>query len=163
MRPPKNLTEPGNENRVRTDAFSNRASYEMYVQHWPDDPKTRNLADNGFQCLTCSFYAPFNMDWGLCCHRKSRHFTETVWEHFTCPVHVSEGSGAHSFTEDRESHCRCQDMPTFYPKTLEDVQPLESVQRHYAGRVLAICRNNLQNAARRLEISVKTLRQILKI
>ena len=99
MRPPKNLTEPGNDNRVRSDSFSNLASYQMYKEHWPNDPKTRKLYDDGFQCGGCSFFAIFNADWGLCCHLKSRHFTETVFEHFTCPAHVNEGWGPHSFTE----------------------------------------------------------------
>lgn len=163
MRPPRGLTEPGNDNRVRTDAFSNLASYEMYVNEWPNDPKSRDLFRNGFQCGGCSFYAEFNMDWGLCCHLKSRHFKETIWEHFTCPAHVAEGWGPHSFTEDRGHHCRCHDRPTFWAESMSDVEPLASVQRRYATSVLTLCKNSLPEAARRLGVRVKTLREILGI
>jgi hypothetical protein len=30
-------------------------------------------------------FVAFNADWGLCSSETSRHFTETVFEHFTCP------------------------------------------------------------------------------
>ena len=45
------------------------------------------------------FLAPFNYDYGLCCHNESRHFTEPVFEHFTCAAYHGEGWGAHSFTK----------------------------------------------------------------
>jgi hypothetical protein len=48
------------------------------------------------------------LDWGLCCHPRSRHFAETTFEHFTCPSQTPEGWGPHSFSDDPEFHCRCQ-------------------------------------------------------
>ena len=161
MRPPKNLTEPGNDNRVHTDSFSNLASYQTYKANWPNDPKSCELYRIGFQCGGCSFFAQFNKDWGLCCHLKSRHFTETVFEHFTCPAHVNEDWGPYSFTEDEEYHCRCRDISTFFPQTLGEVTSLARVQRHYAQRVLALCGNNMQRTASRLGIHIKTLKHIL--
>ena len=161
MRPPKNLTGPGNDNRVHADSFSNLASYEMYMQDWPNDRKSHRLYHRGFQCGGCSFFAVFNADWGLCCHQKSRHFTETVFEHFTCPAHVAEGWGPHSFTEDKRFHCRCAEIPTFYPQTLKEATSLDRAQHYYAKRVLALCSNNLQRAAAILGIHIKTLKQIL--
>jgi len=44
-------------------------------------------------------FVPFKADWGLCCNEKSRHFTETVFEYFICPMQREEGWGAHSFSE----------------------------------------------------------------
>ena len=161
MRPPKNLTEPGNDNRVRTDSYSNLTSYRLFEDNWPNDPKARKLCRIGFQCGGCSFFASFNKDWGLCCHLKSRHFTETVFEHFTCPEHVNEDWGPHSFTEVQKYHCRCRDIPTFFPQTLSEVSSLERAQRYYAKQVLALCANNFQKTAAVLGIHIKTLKQIL--
>jgi hypothetical protein len=163
VRPPKNLTEPGNDNRVRTDSYSNLASYRLFEENWPNDPKSRKLYRIGFQCGGCSFFASFNKDWGLCCNLKSHHFTETVFEHFTCLAQVNEGWGPHSFTADQKYHCRCRDIPTFFPQTLSEVDSLERAQRYYAQRVLALCGNNIHKTASRLGIRAKTLQDLLRI
>jgi len=96
-----------NANKVSTEAWSNPESAEVYAALWPKDPALRKQYEEGLQCGGCSFFAKFNMDWGLCCHAASPHHLETVFEHFTCPSFVNEGWGPHSFTEREEFHCRC--------------------------------------------------------
>ena len=88
-----------NLNRIVTDRWSNDESKRLYELKWPDDQNTRKQYEEGRQCGGCSFFAPFNYDWGLCCHTKSRHHLESVFEHFTCPMYVDEGWEAHSFSE----------------------------------------------------------------
>lgn len=100
-----------NRNTIVTTAFSRASSEAMYEANWPDDPVSHEFYGEGIQCGGCSFFAAFNSDWGLCAHAKSRHHLETVFEHFTCPSHVNEGWGPHSFTELVEFHCRCQGEP----------------------------------------------------
>jgi hypothetical protein len=97
-----------NRNVVVTTAFSSPTSARMYRENWPEDAFSRELCGEGVQCGGCSFFAAFNADWGLCAHSGSRHHLETVFEHFTCPAHVNEGWGPHSFTENPEFHCRCR-------------------------------------------------------
>jgi hypothetical protein len=96
-----------NRNVIVTNEFSNPASQQMYKAGWPVEPATKALYKDGSQCGGCSFFAKFNSDWGLCAHAGSRHHLETVFEHFTCPAHVNEGWGPHSFTTDPEFHCHC--------------------------------------------------------
>jgi hypothetical protein len=98
-----------NQNYIVTDRFSDDASEQLYRAKWPDEPRLQRQYENGWQCELCSFYAQLNADYGLCCHPESRHCTETVWEHFTCPSFVLEGSGSHSFTKDSALHCRCNE------------------------------------------------------
>ena len=80
-----------NANRIFTDGFSNPCTGDLYHERAPIDGR--------IQCGGCSFYAVFNSDWGLCCHRKSRFHLETVFEHFGCERHVSESWESHSFQE----------------------------------------------------------------
>ncbi len=93
-----------NENKIVTHQFSNPESERLYRADWPGEPQCRQQHERGDQCGGCSFYAKFNADYGLCCHPRSRHFKETVFEHFTCPAYVREGWGPHSFTE-KEFDC----------------------------------------------------------
>ncbi|HYK02245.1 MAG TPA: hypothetical protein VE974_10845 [Thermoanaerobaculia bacterium] len=86
-----------NQNAIITDTWSNPDSEALYRNEWPDEPAIRAQKLEGDQCGGCSYFAPFNLDFGLCCHPASRHFSETVFEHFTCPVLLAEGWGAHSF------------------------------------------------------------------
>jgi len=87
-----------NANRIITDRFSNPASEAMYQAHWPNEPEiAEQFYGSGKQCGGCSFFAPFDEDWGLCCHPASRHHLETVFEHFTCPAYVDDGWDAHHF------------------------------------------------------------------
>ena len=96
-----------NKNRIIADDFSNEDSRRLYLERWLDEPDLAEKVEEGEQCGGCSFYAPFNADYGLCCHHESRHYLETVFEHFTCPVQVPEGWGPHSFREDPQCHCLC--------------------------------------------------------
>lgn len=96
-----------NENRIVTARWSNVGSRQLYESGWSGEPVCQGFYDVGRQCGGCSFFAPFDSDWGLCAHAKSRHWLETVFEHFTCPAHVNEGWGPHSFTEDAQFHCLC--------------------------------------------------------
>jgi hypothetical protein len=86
-----------NQNTIETTTWSNPDSRALYEHEWPDEPSVRQQYLDGQQCGGCSFYAPFNADYGLCCNEASRHSLETVFEHFTCPAFMSEGWGAHSF------------------------------------------------------------------
>ena len=101
-----------NTNNIVTNAWSDRKSETLYTTQWPDEPALLPQYENGDQCGGCSFFAEFNADWGLCCNRKSRHYLETVFEHFTCATYVREGWGPHSFTEAPEFHCRCGGEPS---------------------------------------------------
>ena len=87
-----------NANQIKTDDWSNPDSEQLYLDDWPQEPDVRELHEEGLQCGGCSFYAKFNADYGLCCHAGSRHYLETVFEHFTCPVTVQEDWGSHSFS-----------------------------------------------------------------
>ena len=100
----------GIPNAIRIDGWSDPTSERIYAARWPDDPACREQHSRGEQCGGCSFFAPLNADWGLCLHPLSRHHLETVFEHFTCPDHMAEGWGPHSFSRDREHHCRCGEM-----------------------------------------------------
>lgn len=104
-----------NSNVITTTAFSSALSERMYKANWPDDPVTRELYAGGMQCGGCSFFAAFDSDWGLCANAKSRHHLETVFEHFSCPAHLNEGWGPHSFTENTDCHCRCGGDPIPLP------------------------------------------------
>lgn len=95
-----------NENRIKTDGFSSSTSQQLYSDGWPDEPECKAKYASGEQCGGCSFFAPLNFDYGVCCHQSSRHFTETVFEHFTCPSHVNEGWGPHSFREGSDEWSR---------------------------------------------------------
>jgi hypothetical protein len=86
-----------NQNTIITTTWSNPDSEAMYRLEWPGEPDVHTQYRDGQQCGGCSFYAPFNADFGLCCNDDSRHALETVFEHFTCPVFLTEGWGAHSF------------------------------------------------------------------
>jgi len=97
-----------NSNAVVTSGFSNPDSKAAYEAGWPDEPDVNRLHENGMQCGSCSFFAPFNEDYGLCCHPDGRHHLETTFEHFTCPSHENEGWGVHSFSTLKENHCLCQ-------------------------------------------------------
>lgn len=91
-----------NTNKIITSGWSNLASGDLYQAQWPHEPELLRLYRDGAQCGGCSYFAPFNSDWGLCCHPTSRHHLETVFEHFTCPSYVAEGWGSHSFAESAD-------------------------------------------------------------
>ncbi len=88
-----------NKNRIITNNFSNPDTKRMYDRQWPDEPLLQKSYQKGDQCGGCAYFAPLNEDWGICCHPKSRHHLETVFEHFTCPTYASEGWGPHSFSK----------------------------------------------------------------
>src|SRR5262245_30891177 len=88
-----------NRNFIVQGGWSDDDSRLRYESRWAGEPHVLRRYEDGEQCGGCSFYAKFDPDWGLCCHPRSRHHLETVFEHFTCPVQVNEGWGPHSFTE----------------------------------------------------------------
>jgi len=93
-----------NQNKVVTDRFSNPESERRYSERFSGEPAlAEQCFEAGRQCGGCAFFAPFNLDYGLCCHRGSRHHLETVFEHFACPSIVCEGWGAHSFSLAEDS------------------------------------------------------------
>lgn len=96
-----------NRNVVMTGGWSDPASRALYETVWPSEPECQAAYEDGRQCGGCSYFAALNSDWGLCAHPSSRHSLETVFEHFTCPSHVPEGWGPHSFTADPDFHCVC--------------------------------------------------------
>jgi len=108
-----------NMNTVITTGFSNPESEAIYRSSWGSEGALYEQYRNGMQCGGCSFFAPFNEDYGLCCNRKACHHTETVFEHFTCESFVREGWGPHSFSEHSEFHCKC-DGKTVY-ETMNDI------------------------------------------
>jgi hypothetical protein len=114
-----------NTNVITTETWSNAESRRLYETRWPAEPELRwQYEEECWQCGGCSFFAPFNYDWGLCCNPKSRHHLETVFEHFTCPSYVGEGWGPHSFSEDPAFRCRCGGGP-FWDEEKGDAKPPE--------------------------------------
>jgi hypothetical protein len=101
-----------NKNRIITTGFSNDESARLHAKRWGSE-EFLNRDEFLLQCGGYSFYAEFNADYGLCCSPGSRHLTETVFEHFTCPSYVDEGWGPHSFTTDVAYHCKCQGLPVY--------------------------------------------------
>lgn len=81
-----------NANRIFAEGFSNPDTRRHYQDKAPIDGR--------IQCGGCSFYAVFNADWGLCCHRKSGYYLETASEHFGCDQHIPESWESHSFQEE---------------------------------------------------------------
>lgn len=113
-------------NQIVTNTWSSETTRGLYESKWPDDPSLRTQHEEGRQCGACSYFAPFNPDWGLCCHQSSRHHLETVFEHFTCPELVNEGWGPHSFTADREFQCRCGGHESeYWDRLVETLRELE--------------------------------------
>jgi hypothetical protein len=86
-----------NTNHIVTSGFSNQASEKLYKSKWKGIPELAAQHHEGKQCGGCSFFAPLNSDWGICCYSRSQHHLETVFEHFTCGSYVEEGWEAHSF------------------------------------------------------------------
>jgi hypothetical protein len=76
---------PRNQNHLVTDGGSNSASLASYEHQWSGEPKTLEIHRSGRQCQDCPRYSNFNMDYRFCSTQGSRHFTETEFEHFTCP------------------------------------------------------------------------------
>jgi hypothetical protein len=86
-----------NANKVVTDGFSNPDSEFEFQNGYPSDSKARELAAESYQCGGCSYFAPLNADYGMCCNSKSPCHLETVFEHFTCSEIDIESWAYHSF------------------------------------------------------------------
>ncbi len=95
-------------NVIKENGFSNPESEALYKNDWLGDVILKYLYEEGRQCGGCTFFAPLNSDWGICCHKKSKHFKETIFEHFTCKLQIEEGWSAHSFTESVDRHIKDQ-------------------------------------------------------
>jgi hypothetical protein len=117
-----------NTNRITVHGFSNRVTEELYDRGWPGEPELKQKADQGDQCGACSFFASLDDDYGVCCHPKSRHHLERVFEHFTCPTYEQEGWGPHSFTTVKDRHCRCNGEGSEYWDSL-----LAAIAKHERG------------------------------
>ena len=91
-----------NSNYVVTNGFSRIASERLIKMKWSREPEVRALYESKHQCGACSFFARLNNNWGVCCHDRLRHYLETVYRLFTCPVITYEGWESHSFlTKDQ--------------------------------------------------------------
>lgn len=97
-----NEERAGNRNRIQKRGFSNPATRALYSQQCAASQRSGRHRTHK-QCGGCSFYAVFNSDWGLCCHAKSRHYLETVFEHFSCQHAVFVSWEAHCFTEKQHT------------------------------------------------------------
>lgn len=127
-----------NTNHIQTDGFSNSGSERLYHTKWPNEPELNEQYKNGGQCGSCSFFAQFNADWGLCCHSKSRHHLETVFEHFTCSMLAREGWGAHTFSDNKRNFCRCNNYLPL-PENIEliclEVRVEQQSEDHYQAKL----------------------------
>jgi hypothetical protein len=88
--------ESQNKNQITIGKFSNETTEHEHRQKTAGDKWIED------QCGRCSFFAPLNQDWGLCCFNKSKYFTETINKHFGCERHIEEGWQAHSFQERKK-------------------------------------------------------------
>ena len=157
-----------NYNRISTNGFSNRESSLLYRQEWPNEPKLRQQYLRGDQCGGCSYFAPLNEDWGICCCRKSRHHLETVFEHFIRPAYVGEGWGPHSFSNSMRCECHGVDASetkrqtakrrrgsTFWSRSSRSPNGLGPAFVNHVGRVI---RASVESAAGRLARGAMTAR-----
>jgi hypothetical protein len=86
---------------VVTDGFSNPESARRFADRFSGEPAWAcQCFEDCHQCGGCAFFAPLNLDYGLCCHPDSRHHRKTVIEHFPCPSIADGGWGVHSFRKD---------------------------------------------------------------
>jgi hypothetical protein len=80
-----------NTNRIVTSDFSNADSKSLYEKKWPENPVVAEKHRMGEQCGACACFGELNEDWGICCNRKSQHYLETTFEHFTCAEQINAG------------------------------------------------------------------------
>jgi len=110
-----------NTNRIKPAGFSSLDAEKLYRTQWPAEPRVKEQYFIGLQCGGCSFYAEFDVNWGLCCHPRSRHRFETVFEHFTCPSFQNEGWGPHSFSTTMKCECHGVDIwPSKKPEPIAE-------------------------------------------
>lgn len=107
----KTRPPPGNRNSIVLQGFSNSESEKRYRLQWPGEPEICAAYKAGNQCGGCTFYAEFDSDFGLCCNPRSRHHTETVFEHFSCANYDYEGWGAHSFQARERRNIGMRHLP----------------------------------------------------
>ena len=70
-----------NDNRILVDGWSNPVTKALYESQWATAPKIREQYEEGVQCGGCSFFAPFDSDWGYVATRNhctiSKQFLNT--------------------------------------------------------------------------------------
>ena len=62
-----------NTDHIVINGFSNQASEKLYRSKWKAMPELAAQHREGKQCGSCSFFAPLNSDWSICCYNRSHH------------------------------------------------------------------------------------------
>jgi hypothetical protein len=65
----RNEQDVMNKNKIITDDFSSEESKHLYETEYAENEASRIAYKQGYQCGDCSFFAPFNKDYGLCCFK----------------------------------------------------------------------------------------------
>ena len=92
-----------NRNIIIENGFSNPETSHLYDKIAAGKHSLSQRYSSGIQCGGCSFFAPLNSDYGICCLKKSQHYLETIFEHFVCEAQIEESWEYHTFTDNLKS------------------------------------------------------------